>query len=494
VSTLKLLATSPAKLSSRQRLTLAASFLAVLLLQCWSIGAPSLWMDEVATIAAANRPLASLWKMLGNIDAVHGLYYLGMHAYGLVFGFSPFAIRLPSAVAIALAVLFTWFVARRLFGETVAWISMPIAALLPRLNWAATEGRSYAFQALFAILLILLLLKILSAEPAQRRLLWVAYGVLQTLGTYLFIYFCVLAFAHGLWIFAKRRDLFKGWLITFGMAVLASTWILALANLQKNQIGWLPKIDAGTVIEFFQSQYFMYNPTLAFLANGILLVVILGGVRIGLSSWQASATQFLGLQLVLTPLVTIAYSLVAKPIYNSRYQTALAPIVAILLAVGIHQIFSNRIKWVALGLIVGLCLPNYLEFRAAHAKESNSNWTEIADIVGEIKKPGDGVLFTDFQRATPTLGRLPIAYPQDFAGVKDLTLTLSYRESHGLYDQRMPVADSIPRWKNLSRILVVADAREFAQYRQLEGMLLQQGFHRDGRKHITGTSIVTFSR
>src|SRR5690242_10159314 len=37
---------------------------------------PSLWFDEAATISAATRSLPELWRLLHNIDAVHGLYYL----------------------------------------------------------------------------------------------------------------------------------------------------------------------------------------------------------------------------------------------------------------------------------------------------------------------------------------------------------------------------------------------------------------------------------
>ncbi|HEY2447746.1 MAG TPA: hypothetical protein VGI49_02825, partial [Mycobacterium sp.] len=41
---------------------------------------PSLWFDESATISAsASRSLPELWRLLGHIDAVHGLFYLLMH-------------------------------------------------------------------------------------------------------------------------------------------------------------------------------------------------------------------------------------------------------------------------------------------------------------------------------------------------------------------------------------------------------------------------------
>jgi mannosyltransferase len=47
---------------------------------------PSFWYDEAATISASySRSLAQLWAMLGNVDAVHGLYYLFMHGWFEVF-------------------------------------------------------------------------------------------------------------------------------------------------------------------------------------------------------------------------------------------------------------------------------------------------------------------------------------------------------------------------------------------------------------------------
>src|SRR5579859_710136 len=49
-----------------------------LLISLWNITTPSYWRDEAATIAAIRRPLGDLIRMLGNVDAVHGAYYLLM--------------------------------------------------------------------------------------------------------------------------------------------------------------------------------------------------------------------------------------------------------------------------------------------------------------------------------------------------------------------------------------------------------------------------------
>ncbi|MBV8347438.1 MAG: hypothetical protein JOZ49_07875, partial [Mycolicibacterium sp.] len=65
---------------------------------------PSLWFDEAATISAANnRSLGDMWQMLGNIDAVHGLYYLLMRGWFMVSPATEFWTRVPSGLIVGVA-------------------------------------------------------------------------------------------------------------------------------------------------------------------------------------------------------------------------------------------------------------------------------------------------------------------------------------------------------------------------------------------------------
>src|ERR671916_2808449 len=67
-------------------------------------GRPSFWYDEAATISAAySRSLSQLWPMLGNVDAVHGLYYLLMHGWFQIFPPTEFWSRVPSGLAVGCA-------------------------------------------------------------------------------------------------------------------------------------------------------------------------------------------------------------------------------------------------------------------------------------------------------------------------------------------------------------------------------------------------------
>ena len=64
-------------------------------------GRPSFWYDEAATISASySRSLGQLWQMLGNVDAVDGLYYLLMHGWFKIFPPTEFWSRAPSGLAV----------------------------------------------------------------------------------------------------------------------------------------------------------------------------------------------------------------------------------------------------------------------------------------------------------------------------------------------------------------------------------------------------------
>src|SRR5258706_7858419 len=66
--------------SARDWLSAIIPALAELIVGGYRIGVPSLWRDEAATIAGSQRPLAAIVAMVPNQDAVHGPYYVLMHA------------------------------------------------------------------------------------------------------------------------------------------------------------------------------------------------------------------------------------------------------------------------------------------------------------------------------------------------------------------------------------------------------------------------------
>ena len=193
-------------------------------------GIASLWGDEAASLLSAQRSLPSLAMMVQNIDAVHALYYLGLHVWIGLAGTSPFALRFPSAVAIGLAVTGTVVLGQRLRGLRFGILAGVIAMVLPRLTDVGSEARSYAFTAAVAVGLTLLVTIQLQA-PTPRRRLWVAYGALLVFGTLLFLWVALVAAAHLLVLLLVRSGLLRDALVTVGASMAAVSPLLLFAFL-----------------------------------------------------------------------------------------------------------------------------------------------------------------------------------------------------------------------------------------------------------------------
>ena len=139
----------------------------MLVLGWWGIARDnSMGNDEVATRWAALLPLRELAHLLGNVDAVHGLYYLLMHGW-VALGSSPVVLRIPSVIAMAVAAVLMVIIGRRLTGSGWAGLFAGlIMAPTPSISFYAQTARSYAM--VFACVLgsTLALMYAMEAEAA----------------------------------------------------------------------------------------------------------------------------------------------------------------------------------------------------------------------------------------------------------------------------------------------------------------------------------------
>ncbi|HEY1820108.1 MAG TPA: glycosyltransferase family 39 protein [Trebonia sp.] len=185
-------------------LTWAAPVVVTAALGIFEIGVPQLWRDEFASWSAATRTLPQLWAMVHNIDAVLGVYYLGLHLWMAVFGDSATSMRLPSVIAMAAAAGVVALIGRRLGGKVAGLASGCVFALIPSVSRYAQEARPYAFAMFFAALATLMFLRAME-RPSWSR--WAIYAiVLAAAGVSNLVALCVCA-GHLLiilWDFLQR--------------------------------------------------------------------------------------------------------------------------------------------------------------------------------------------------------------------------------------------------------------------------------------------------
>ncbi len=472
---------------------LAPTLILVFLIQCWGIATPSLWADEIATISAASRPLSALWVLLQKIDMVHGTYYLFMHFWGKVFGLSPFWLRLPSALAITATGAVIWLIAKKVSGERLAWWALAIAAFMPRLSWAATEGRSYALSALVGALICLFFIDAFVVAENGKSKLWVAYGLALGLGINLFVYTILLAITQGLWLKLTRKAIPKQWWwgLTTGLAI--GLFVTVWAGIEHGQVAWLPKVSIRTIGEILVGQNFLGTDTVALLATGLIIALALGARRQPTSALEDQMISLWTLSAVLPPAVIIGYSLLGSSIYDSRYFTFATPMVVLLLALALDKLMPRFAGWVSLAVILALCLLPYFDFRGPKGKPTN--WAHVASSVAQKAKSGDTILYADYAERSPSVSRISIGYPEAFQGLKDVTRKGTKHSLDGLYPERTPLSKVLGKLVGSPRIWVLSNRlKDSAQVSSLTKLLAGVGYSLSERTAIGSEDLSEFLR
>ncbi|MEU3600982.1 hypothetical protein ABZ714_20000 [Streptomyces sp. NPDC006798] len=396
-----------------------------LLLGIWGLEREqTMWSDEVVTYDMATRSLPEIWRTLGTADAVHGLYYLLMHAVftagepGLV------PLRLPSLLATAASAAFVARIGLRLAGPRAGALSGLALALLPVVQRYAQEGRSYALVSALVTWATLLLL--------ERR--WRAYALVLLVACLLHEFAVLVLLAHGaaLW-FGRSPGLVRPprqWLRA-ASAVVAGLLPLALFSMtQSAQVAWIEPPSAQKLTRF---------AVLVF--AGLVCAVLPGGSR----------TRALALPLlILPPGLLIAVSFL-HPLYSERYVLFHTIGLALLLGAVLDH-YGSRLA--AAGATTAVLLHLTVTGPELRSPESRSdNAMAVTEAIERLARPGDAVLFLTAQRRVWTLapdGSLP--------GLFDLSLDRSPRASNTLYGTE--AAPTVVRKRLLShtgRVLAVGN-------------------------------------
>lgn len=382
---------------------------------------PSLWFDEAATIsAAANRTLPELWRLLGHIDAVHGLYYLFMHGWFAVFPATEFWSRLPSALAVGAGAAGSVVLTGQFCPRRVAVCAGVLFALLPRMTWAGIEARPYAFSAMAAAWLTVLCVTATRRNTAPR---WLGYGLLCVLATVLNPFTALVVVAHAA-VVAGDRSVALRWAATAGSALALCVPFLLFTQTQIRQVGWISPLNWHTVVEIVQQQYFDKSVPFAMLAGAVIAATVVA-LRTGARRLPVDAARQLVLicaAWILVPtVVTLVYSAVAKPVYYPRYLICTAPAMAILLAICVTTLAVKRWGVVALvALFAVAAAPNYVVTQRGRYAKEGWDYSAVADVVQQHATAGDCLVVDNSTAWAPgPIRALPAARPKAFAGLVD---------------------------------------------------------------------------
>jgi mannosyltransferase len=433
----------------------------MLALSLWGLGRQgTMGNDEVATRYAAMLSLPQLIHLLSNVDAVHGTYYLLMHAW-VALGTSPTVLRIPSVIAMCAGAALIVITGRKLTGS--GWAGLfagVIMALTPSISYYAQTARSYAMVLAFVVATTLALVRALEAEAAgegNRRLTrwWVLYGALLVISAYLNELALMVLAAHAVTVLLARRGrrAFEHFVTTAVISGLIVAPLTLLSFRERAAVGWIPRPNLEQVGILFHD-YFggTGHAVVPFIVFAFAVIAVLpprgwrraSGNEAAVAWWSRSGVS---LQSVAVPLVTLPAgllmleSVVAHPLYVDRYVLYGEAGGALLAGAGCYRagqwLRQQAATWrrrppdaprlaslvVVPGVVVCLCalLLNLAPQQRGRTPQSRQyDFGTPSFYVGAHAQPGDGILFFNWFYRKARLG-----YPADYRNVTDFAMAVS---------------------------------------------------------------------
>jgi hypothetical protein len=424
----------------------------------------SLWRDEVVTYDMARRSLPDLWTTLGNADAVHGLYYLFMHALFRVFaGADPLLVlRIPSVLATTAAATGLALLGHRLAGPRTGLLAGLAFALLPPVQRYAQEGRSYAVVCALVVWATYLLVRAADRRTAGA---WTAYGTVLLVACLLheFAVLAVPAHLSALPRPARRPALLVALAVSAGLAPLA-----ALSTRQSDQVSWIGGPGGGAL--------------LGFAAVSALALACAVPLRHG-------PLPRLALPLTVLPALTLLLLTPLKPLYVDRYVLYGHAGTALLIGAALDRL--GRMRALAVGTAVIALLPVTFQLRTPQSRIDDA--TAISRAMSSAH--AEGVLYLPSRRR---VWSLPVPAPDAVRRPRDLALDRTPAASGTLYGTEVPAAVIRTRMLAAERIVAVSDPAgqplDRTPQEDIKRQVLAEYFAPTRVRHVQGALITEYTR
>ncbi|PZE66027.1 glycosyltransferase family 39 protein [Curtobacterium sp. MCBD17_021] len=474
---------------------------------------PSLWYDEAATVTSAQRSWPQLWAELHTVDAVHGLYYALMHAWFWLVGYTPFTLRLPSALAVGVAAGLVVALGRRLGGRRLGITAGIVFLLLPRVQWAGTEGRPYATITTLSVCLTLVGMTALRrTRTGSATGWWTAYGVLAVVAVVFNVYLALAVVAHAValaWTLLAERHALRTatvtragrtpgpvlvssrvlvrWTVAAGAAAVVVAPFVLVVSSQAKQVGWIKDISRDTFGQVFSTAWFGASDPYAaviwaLMAAGVGVAHV--RVRQRVPSVRAlfrAQTVRVALPLVVVPTAALLVATaLGERLYSPKYATLSLPFVAVLVALALTTIRPKALLAAAVAVLVVLSVPTAVTVKGPEAKQA-STWAHAASIISAERaarpSANEGVVFGSVYRHPSTTAEIiRVSYPDAFAGLTDLAVGTDGADEGVLWNTNGDLATTIPsRLGDIDTVWYVGGTSRTIRP-EVKAVLEEQGF------------------
>ncbi|MDI6517333.1 glycosyltransferase family 39 protein [Streptomyces coelicoflavus] len=445
----------------------------------------SVWRDEAATWQVAERSTAEIWLMMGNVDVVHGCYYLLMHVLFDCFGPSTTTLRLPSVLATAVAAACVTVLGHRLAGAWAGLVAGMTFGLLPAVQFYLQEGRPYAMVAAGAGISTLLLVTAL--QERGRTLCWAAYGstvLVMGLLNWLSLMICAAHLGTLLWA-RVGREVWTRWMMASAAGTVCVLPLILFSRGQSAQVSWIPPLSWHMLI-------------------GPAVLLAIGGVGALLDRPRAGrlSVAAVGLPLLAVPQMGLIALSLFQPLFLDRYilysMLGLALLIGTAIGSAVQAVrprlprASKAIPLAAVVVATVALLPQTLAKRAPASRVDDV--LAIASDVRRMKETGSAVLFIpSARRDTKSVS------PNAFAGLRDIALVESPERSGTLKGVEAGPDRIRAAMLAQQRILLVTDSTQeakpvTAQRDKMKTTVLKKHFTPVADAHVRGRRVTVYQR
>ena len=340
----------------------------------------SFWVHEAETAFVvhhgANHPsLAIIAPAIGSV------YYWLPRASEAVFGFSEVAERLPSVVALGIALFFIARIAARLIHEEAAWFAVFACLTLRVFNYEAADARPYALGTCVAAASLWLLIRWLDSGKWLDGILFLAAGALLWR---VHLVYWPFYFVFALY-FLARGDRKTSWIQTIA---IAAGLVLALLPVAFSALA-MSRDAAQHVFAPLPSwselgETFKIRLVAACALGALIYARLRRAPRVDSVPSSAALALIAGWWLV-QPLGLFAYShLSGVSVFTTRYVSIALPGAA-LAATGAVALFVPTSSWKPLAMVMGIAALIFGgQWRELWPSHHNSDWRGASHAINAL--------------------------------------------------------------------------------------------------------------
>lgn len=308
----------------------------------------SFWVDETETAFVVHHGIHNP-SLAVIAPAIESVYYWLPRMPEAIFGFSEAAERLPSLVALGIALFFIGHLAARLIHPQAAWFAVFACLTLRLFNYQAADARPYALGTCVAAASLWFLIRWLDSGKWLDGILFLAAGALLWR---VHLVYWPFYFVYAIY-FLARRDRKSSWVqvVTIGAGLILALLPVAISALALNR-------DAARHVFAPLPSWSEFGETfkirlVAGCAIGAWILARWRRSRVELTpSWSAIA--LIAAWWLVQPAGLFAYShLSGVSVFTTRYVSIALPGAALAATAG-ASVFVPRLYWTQLALAMGI--------------------------------------------------------------------------------------------------------------------------------------------